>query len=154
MPKTIIIGIGNEFRGDDAAGLVIARRLRSAVGESALILEHNGEGASLMEVWRGYDMVILLDAVKTSAEPGQIFTFDASSESLPTKLFHYSTHAFSIAEAVEMARALSRLPERVFVYGVQGKSFDAGASLSDEVESAVDKIVLLVLDHLNLLSSH
>ncbi|MEW6051170.1 MAG: hydrogenase maturation protease [Candidatus Zixiibacteriota bacterium] len=154
MRKSLIIGVGNEFRGDDSVGIVAARRLRTRIGNAVDVLEHSGEGASLMEAWSGYDTLILIDAVETSVTPGQIFHFDVSIERLPTRFFHYSTHAFGLTEAIETARALGRLPKQVFVYGVQGKRFDTGAPLSKEVETSVDGLVLLILERLNLLSSH
>ena len=51
-----------------------------------------------------------------------------------------STHAFGVADAVELARALGRLPGRLDVYAIEGASFTAGDSLSPEVERAVDDL--------------
>jgi hydrogenase maturation protease len=48
-----------------------------------------------------------------------------------------STHAFGVAEAVELARELGRLPGRLEVYAIEGADFSAGAELSAEVASAV-----------------
>lgn len=153
LSKTIIIGIGNEFRGDDAAGLVVARRLKAA-HPNAEVREQSGEGGSLMASWEGYDTVVVIDAVEAGGEAGEIFSFDVTKEPLPTKFFHYSTHNFSVAEAVETARALGSLPPRMWVYGIQGESFELGRPMTQSVAASVDKVVLLILDRLNLLSSH
>lgn len=153
LSKTIIIGIGNEFRGDDAAGLVVARRLKG-VCPDADVREQSGEGGLLMASWEGYDTVVLVDAVEAGLAEGQIVGFEASREPVPTKFFHYSTHDFSLAEAVEMARALGTLPPTVWVYGIQGGSFELGQPITAAVAAAIDQIVLLILDRLNLLSSH
>jgi hydrogenase maturation protease len=153
LSKTIIIGIGNEFRGDDAAGLVVAKRLKTAQS-TAEVQEQSGEGAALMASWTGYDSVIIIDAVEAGGEPGEIFSFDVITEPLPTKFFHYSTHNFSVAEAVETARALGSLPSKMWVYGIQGESFELGRPITERVSESIDQVVLLVLDRLNLLSSH
>jgi len=44
----LIIGIGNEYRSDDAVGLIVARRLKERLADSAIVLEQSGDGAALM----------------------------------------------------------------------------------------------------------
>jgi hydrogenase maturation protease len=48
-----------------------------------------------------------------------------------------------LADAIELARALGRLPPRVTVYGIEGERFDTGAPLSDSVAGAIDEVVAL-----------
>ena len=147
-PRTLIIGLGNEYRGDDAVGLIVARRLREAAPESVRVLEESGEGAALLESWQDADTVILIDAVHSGAKPGTIHRFDAHVQPIARKFFRFSTHAFGVAEAVELARALGRLPPRLIVYGVEGKSFEAGVGLSPEVEAAAQEVAERVLGEL------
>jgi len=128
--KVLVIGIGNAYRRDDGAGLVVASRLRDQSSSSLRILEHNGEGTDLMNCWEGADAVILLDAVHSDAKPGTLHRWDAGLRPLPTRAFRGSSHAFSLAEAIEMARVLRRLPQRLIVYGVEGRDFKAGTGLS------------------------
>ena len=143
--RTLIIGLGNEYRGDDAVGLIVVRRLREAAPESVRVLEESGEGAALLESWQDADTVILIDAVHSGAKPGTIHRFDAHVQPIARKFFRFSTHAFGVAEAVELARALGRLPPRLIVYGVEGKTFEAGAGLSPEVEAAAQEVAERVL---------
>jgi hydrogenase maturation protease len=147
-PRTLIIGLGNEYRRDDAVGLIVARRLREAAPESVRVLEESGEGAGLMESWQDADAVFLIDAVHSGAKPGTVHRLDAHAQPIARKFFRFSTHAFGLAEAVELARALGRLPPRLIVYGVEGKSFEAGVGLSPEVEAAVQAVVERVLGEL------
>ena len=70
--------------------------------------------------------------------------FDVHTQTIPTKFFHYSTHAFGIAEAIELARALKQLPQDLIVYGIEGKCFEAGIGLSREVEKAVEEVMMRV----------
>jgi hydrogenase maturation protease len=136
-PRLTLIALGNPWRGDDAAGLEVARRLRGRLPDGVCLLEHEGEPLGLVEAWSGAPAVIVLDAVSSGAPPGTIHRLDARRERLPAELFRGSTHAFGLAEAIELARVLDRLPERLLVYGVEGASFTAGAGLSPEVERAV-----------------
>ena len=145
---TLVIGLGNEYRRDDAVGLVVARRLKEAAPESVLVLEETGEGASLLESWQDAGTVILIDAVQSGAAPGTVHRLDARAQPIAKKFFRFSTHAFGLAEAVELARALGRLPPRLIVYGVEGRSFEAGVGLSPEVGAAVEVVVERVLEEL------
>ncbi|MBF0251602.1 MAG: hydrogenase maturation protease, partial [Alphaproteobacteria bacterium] len=71
------------------------------------------------------------------AKPGTVMRFDPTDGELPKNVFRHSSHQFGVAEAIEMARVLGRLPEHIVVYGIEGKSFDLGAGLSDGVEDGV-----------------
>lgn len=137
----LIIGIGNEYRRDDATGLLAARRLKAQLHDDATILEQSGDGAALLEIWKEARRVLLIDAVSSGAAPGTIYRLDAKTETIPAKFFNYSTHAFSVAEAIAMATALHQLPPELVVYGIEGKSFAAGAELSAEVDRAIDEVV-------------
>jgi hydrogenase maturation protease len=142
-----IIGCGNLDRGDDAAGLLVARRLQ-ALGVEAV--EQSGESASLMDCWSGFEQVILVDAIAPGGRPGHISVWNAHAGKLPKDVLACSTHAFGVREAVELARAMDRLPENFFIYGIEGKQFSVGSPLSPEVEHAVGSVVqqLLELDRL------
>jgi hydrogenase maturation protease len=139
--RTLIIGVGNNYRNDDAVGLIVARRLRAQLPNDVEISEQSGEGTILIETWKNAALVILIDAVYSGAAAGTVFRFAAHQQSIPTKFFYYSTHAFSVAEAVELARALNQLPETLIVYGIEGKNFAAGAELSPEVDKVTPEVV-------------
>lgn len=143
-PRVLVIGVGNAARGDDAVGRWVIQRLQGEVGEGVHIQEQSGEGTGLMEAWKDADAVILVDAVQSGGAPGTIFRFDVQEQALPAKFFRYSTHAFSVAEAVELARVLHRLPPRLVVYGIEGQTFAAGVGLSPAVAEAVARVVTQV----------
>jgi hydrogenase maturation protease len=147
-PKSeiFLIGVGNELRGDDAAGLLIARQLSEMNIPGVTVREESGEGAALMESWKGADAVFLFDAVSTGKHPpGTVFRLDAHREKIPAEFFHYSTHHFGVAEAIELARTLNQLPRCLMVYGVEGENFAYGSRLTPEVEKAILEILDLVL---------
>lgn len=140
-PVVVIAGIGNPFRRDDGVGIAVVRRLRGRVPRGVSLSEHSGEGAALIEVWNGAETAILVDAVQSGAPAGTIHRLNAALEVVPRGWFHCSTHAFGVAEAIEVARALGGLPPRLFVIGIEGKDFSAGVGLSAEVEQAAAALV-------------
>ena len=136
--KTVlVIGIGNELRGDDRAGVDLARRLRGRAGEAGIeVREHQGEPTELLNAWHGADAVVLVDTMRSGAPPGTIRRFDASSEPLPGPLRGpSSSHAVALDHAIELGRVLERLPPRVIVFAVEGSTFDTGAGLSHELDA-------------------
>jgi hydrogenase maturation protease len=137
----LIIGVGNEFRGDDGAGLAVSRRLGALGLEGVRVLEVEGEGTAVMAAWKGADAVILADAVYSGAVPGTVHRLEAHARPVPGNFFHMSSHAISVADAIELARSLGELPPRFIVYGIEGKSFEAGVGLSPEVEKAGQEVV-------------
>jgi len=139
--KTLLIGIGNEYRCDDGAGIMIARTIRDKQLPSVIVKEESGEGTALMESWQGFQYVIIVDAVSSGATPGTIFRIDTKKEAVPTKFFHYSTHAFSIAEAVKLACAMNVLPPKLVIYGIEGNNFAAGVDISPPVKEAANQVI-------------
>jgi hydrogenase maturation protease len=137
----LVLGCGNPDRGDDAAGPLAAERLR-AMGVHAQ--EHSGEGLSLIERWRGCDEVILVDAVITGQPPGTLTFWDAREAPPPREALPCSTHAFGVAEAVELARALGRLPLRMRVCGIEAREFEPGRAPGAAVLEGVERAARLI----------
>ena len=148
VSRILIIGIGNLSRRDDAVGLVVARALRARNLKHIEIIELGGEGAALLEAWQGAERVVIVDAMQSGAAPGTILRFEAHRQQIPTQFFRYSTHNFGLAEAIELGRALGRLPKELIVYGIEGKDFSLGEGLSPEVASAISQVLEKILAEL------
>jgi hydrogenase maturation protease len=140
MNKTLLIGVGNEYRGDDAVGLQVARRVAALALPGVTVIERSGEGVALMAAWAAAVTVFIVDAVQNNGRPGAIYRFDAHQESVVTRFFNYSTHAFSVAEAIEMARLLGQLPPHLVVYGIEGQRFDHNQALTPAVAQAAEAV--------------
>ncbi len=147
--EVLVIGVGNDYRCDDAVGLIVARRAKERAPEGVTVLEESGEGTALLDRWRDASAVILIDAVHSGSPPGTVHRLEAHEGKISGELFCLSTHAVSIAKAIELAKALHQLPSRVVVYGVEGKRFRAGAGLSAEVEAAADQTLDRVMDEVS-----
>ncbi len=145
----LVIGVGNPLRGDDGVGACVAQRVRASALAGVEVREATGEGAALMELWRDCTEVVLIDAVSGAGEPGRIHRFVANEQPIPAGFFRYSTHAFSVAEAIELARVLGTLPPRLVVYGITGETFAPGIGLSSPVAAAVEPTARAVLAELD-----
>jgi hydrogenase maturation protease len=145
--RLAVIGVGNAFRRDDAAGLLVARRLLELpLARDVIVREHEGDMAALLDAWSGCASAVVVDAAfgdsSDEGEAGTVHRFDALAKPLPARMFaSTSSHAFGLAEAVELGRALGRLPGALRVYAIEGASFQAGTEVSPAVDSAVDRVV-------------
>ena len=139
--RPLIVGIGNPFRSDDGAGPYVATKLG---GLGFLSVTHEGDGTGLMDLFEKHASLILIDATLSGKKPGTLTRFDAIAERLPAELFHYSTHRFGLAEAVETARTLGQLPGGLMVYGIEGGDFAAGTELSPLVRAAAGELVTML----------
>ena len=144
----LLIGIGNPFRRDDGVGVKVAEALAAAQIPDCTIRILSGEGAALMECWNGSDRVIVVDAARTGSNPGRIHELDAARRRIASDFFHYSSHAFGLAEAIEMSRALKQLPESMIVFGIEGADFSEGMGLSPAVETAAEITTARIREYL------
>ena len=149
--EILLIGVGNEMRNDDGLGLYIARELRRRSLKGITITEHHGEGTALMEAWKGCTAVLLVDAMLTGGAPGMAHRIDASHVPVPAALFLYSSHAFGVAGAIELARELHQLPPTVILYGIEGELFEAGIGLSPCVVRSVPELISMIEHDLHIL---
>jgi hydrogenase maturation protease len=105
--------------------------------------EQSGEATALLGVFESAPAgrrVIVVDAMVTGSPPGSISFWDAGAVRLSRETFRCSTHALGVAEAVELARALGKLPLQLGIYGIEGAGFEAGAQPSREVLRAVEEL--------------
>jgi hydrogenase maturation protease len=144
--RTVVIGVGNAFRGDDAAGRAVAKRVQERLPDEIEVIVCELEPTRLIDAWDGADAAVVVDAVSSGAEPGTVHRFDASSEALLSREYRSSTHALGIGETIELARAIGKLPPRVVVFGIEGEVFGSGTELSGPALEGVERAVELVLE--------
>jgi len=91
-----------------------------------------------MALWQGYPRVILVDAMRSGRPPGSLHWFSAQAPP-PAGIFPYATHRFGLVEALRLGALLGELPGELYVLGIEGACFDAGAPLSPAVAEAVER---------------
>lgn len=139
-PPITVIGIGNPYRHDDAAGMVVLTALRQRFGtdERVRLVELDGEPVRLIQAWDGSDSVVIVDAVKSLRPAGTIhrYTADGLTGATADGVALGGGHLLGLGEAIDLARALGRLPRSLDVLGIEGADFELGEGLSDPVADA------------------
>jgi hydrogenase maturation protease len=161
----LVIGIGHPFRRDDGFGVSVARRVREIAMENVRVIERSGEGTELLDAWNGEQTVAVVDAASGNGEPGTIHRFElldgvltgaaadafpGNGRALPARFFRSSSHQFGLAEAVDLGRALDRLPKRLLIFAVEGADFTMGVGLAEPLARVVDGVASAIVLELEL----
>jgi hydrogenase maturation protease len=134
----LLIGLGNLQRGDDSVGIAVVRRVAEIAANDLEVVESD-DPASLIDTWSGAERAVVVDAMKSDRPAGSVLTLDVTETSLPADGgAKGGTHSLGLAAAVELSRALGRLPRRLVVVGVEVDGLTAGSELSPAVQASVE----------------
>jgi len=140
-PRVAIVGIGNDLRNDDAAGLLVARALlhRECVADASrlLVIQAGHAPENVTGELRNFspDLILLIDAADMRDVPGAVCWVPIQS----IEGMSASTHSLPLSM---LARYLTlELNCVVALMGIQPKSNDVGEIVSVEVSQAIAEIV-------------
>lgn len=156
--KILVAAIGNPDRGDDGVGMLVAASLTGRLPPDAALVTRRGDIFGLIDDWADFDALICVDAAvpagAPATAPGCIHRIGAATGTLPVDLSFQSSHAFGLAEAIALGRALQSLPETVIVYAVEGGCFDNGAPVTPAVAAAAAAVATCILKEIARLWRH
>jgi hydrogenase maturation protease len=112
--EILVLGLGNDILGDDAVGLLAARRLRAFLPACVEVVESGGAGLDLLDLLEGCGRALILDAIATGEHPpGSVLEFSAADFQ---KVLAPSPHFAGLPELLQMARQLAiPFPETISV---------------------------------------
>ncbi|MFD5319214.1 hydrogenase maturation protease [Streptomyces sp. NPDC127098] len=149
LARTVVVGVGNEFRRDDGVGWEVVARLAERAGRAdapagVAFAVSDGDPGRLIGVWRGAGLCVVVDAGHAHpACPGRVHRIEVADGELRTTE-STSSHGMGLGEAVELSRVLGALPERLVVFAVEGLDASVGPGLSEPVRAAVAPLVARV----------
>ncbi|MFW5898315.1 MAG: hydrogenase maturation peptidase HycI [Candidatus Saliniplasma sp.] len=133
MARKLIMGVGNDIRGDDAVGELVAREFEKpgwetvdcgSVPENHIIMVEEGE----------YDLVLIIDAASMGLEPGEI-------RIVPREylgVFTMSTHALPLSLVMDY---LEDKVEKVVLIGIQPEDMSLKEGITEKVEDAKNRLL-------------
>lgn len=134
----LVVGLGSSDRGDDGIGPVVAGVVASR-GLDDVDVVPQVQPSELLHVMHGYDLVVVVDAMHSGGRPGSVAVLEPRASLSHTGAS--GTHDLGLAEVVQLARVLGRLPERLVVVAIECADLSHGAALSTDVEQAVPAAV-------------
>ncbi|MEM5775422.1 MAG: hydrogenase 3 maturation endopeptidase HyCI [Anaerolineaceae bacterium] len=153
----VLLGIGNELNGDDAAGVQFVRLLRENLpadsnAAPAVFLTADFpmlliEGGTAPENFTGSirkfqpHLVVMVDAAQMDLRPGQMALLEEALIDGITA----STHSFPLSMLARYIR--QEMNCRVHIIGIQPKANDQFTPLSAEVQAAITDLAQALLRH-------
>ncbi len=133
-----IIGVGQQWAGDDSAGLAVIRHLRQLECQSNLV-EIEDPSRLIELLTDGADPVVIVDAVVDDGAGGRVLMIDARRHG-SNSAHLLSTHGIDVMQAIELARIAHPdcVSQRIFVLGITiVQATRNGGNLSEAVRAAV-----------------
>ena len=145
MKKVLVLGVGQELRGDDGLGPRIVGEWVRAHPDSAnqaSVQVCAAPGLELLEHFANVDAVVLVDAVRSGARPGtvhvlnpgQLRAFDGTGR---------NSHGLGLAEILALGQELSGplLPDPIIILGLEAGPMELGEPLSPDARAAIPAAV-------------
>ena len=133
--KTLIVGIGNTLKGDDAAGPLVCQQLTGKVCAELIDVGTVPENYIQPIIKKAPQNLLIIDPVDFGASAGTINIF--KPEQLNSSVF--STHTLSPHLFVDTIRQSIKVD--VYFVGIQPAQIGLGQSISPHVNQAVQWLI-------------
>jgi hydrogenase 3 maturation protease len=136
MTKKLVVTVGNGMMGDDAAGPLLARKLKGAPIDGWEVLDGGSAPENFLHRIREIspDHVLIVDAADMDLEPGEIRQIEAEKLEDP---FLMTTHTLPLSYFVQ---SLAEFVQKVEMIGIQPEVVAFGYPVSASVLRAVDDV--------------
>lgn len=148
--KSIVVGLGNDFRNDDAAGLAALRLFRNRNIHDVRVVELRDDLTKLLDHFQGVSRAYIIDAVQSNSQPGTIHRIEATDTYFSQANLPRSTHGLSLRNLLELARLQGTLPAKLIIYGIEGERFDHGNTMTPAVHDSLPRVVESICAELEL----
>ena len=144
--RIVVLGVGNDLRGDDAVGIKVAEKIKEWVEKNQekdilVIATHVPENHVADVIKFAPRKVIVVDTADFMGKPGEfvVLSEDKISEFSPT------THNISLKMLAKVIKKECILSNPIFTFVlIQPKNVGFGEPMSSEVKSSIDTVTELV----------
>lgn len=141
--KTLVLGVGNPILSDDGVGIHAARELKKRRLTGVTVDELAASGLELLDAVRGYERLIIIDAIQTkNGKPGDFYILDETD--FEKSIHGSSPHGINIATALALGRKLipQDMPKEVVFFAIEAKDVvNVSEKLTAEVSKALPGII-------------
>lgn len=140
--RVLILGVGNPILSDDGVGIHVARELKKKELPGVDVEELAASGLELLDVVRGYDKVVIIDAIQTTnGEPGELYVLE--EKDFEKSIHGSSPHGINIATALALGRKLvpNEMPKEIVFFAVEAEDLiNVSERLTPKVAKALPEI--------------
>ena len=137
--------MGNPILSDDGVGLYVAQRLRATpLPDGVDVRESEVAGLRLLELMRGHDKVVIIDALQSGRTAGEVVRYDECDFVGGHR--YRSAHSIGLHTTLELGRTLGYdMPSEVTVFAIEAVDVETfSEELSPPVAAAAERVVALV----------
>lgn len=149
-PPITVMGIGNLLYSDEGMGVHILPALREAFSGQAdvEVIEGATDGMLLLAPVESTNFLLVIDAIQADKPPGEIICLE--DEDIPKYMsLKMSIHQGGFQEVLALAKFRGRLPQYMFLCGIQPESLKLGMELTDVVKEQLPSLIQVVQDKVN-----
>ncbi len=145
--KIIFLCIGNDMRGDDGVGPLIAKNLvKLFINQPELLVINTG---TVPENYTGLirkekpSHIIFVDAVEMKMNPGSIklVKYDKIAD------YNISTHAMPLSFMIKYLKSFT--DAKILLIGIQPKNMEMSNTISEEVKTSIEKLTRIINNSFN-----
>jgi len=139
--RILILALGNDIMGDDAAGLIAARELKKELGRAVDIFEVSSAGFSLIDILEGYRKVLILDSIPSGNDSNGLI-IELKKENLSEQNL-FSPHYVDIQGLMELAKKLKiQFPHEIKILAIEIKEKGViREGLSEEIKKKIPQFI-------------
>jgi hydrogenase maturation protease len=144
--QPLVLGIGNTLLSDDGIGVHVIQALEAReLGCAAHLRDGGTLGLSLLPEIEDCEALIAVDATEMGAAPGTVRTFEDAKMDVQLLGRKRTVHELALAELMQAARLMGKLPARRALVAIQPSSAEWGLSPTRDVLAAIPRACSLVI---------
>ena len=143
LSPILILGIGNILLGDEGVGVHVVKELeKKKYPAHVRILDGGTGGFHLLELFKDYQKIIMIDATLDNNKPGTVNLLKPKySNEFPKTL---SSHDIGLKDLVESSALLGFMPEISLITVSINENQPINMELSEEVEKSIPEVIALI----------
>ena len=136
--RTLLIGIGNGSRGDDALGWLFLNEIEEKDPQKFDMEYRYQLQVEDADMISQYERVLFVDATEELIPKGF-----AIKKCLPARSYYFSSHVQSPETVLYLCKTLYRKAPEAFVIAIKGYRWELGEPLSNEASEHLEKALKL-----------
>jgi len=146
----LVIGLGNILLKDEGVGVRCVEYLRSkGLDEGIKLVDGATFGFDLLEEMKGFEKVVIVDAVDMGKEPGYVASFDAEQIISLSSSKKFSVHEIDLVDVIQVGKKIGYNFNNVRIVGIQPGEVSQGDSLSEIVTEKLSALTERVLKEID-----
>ncbi len=144
--RPLVIGMGNEFRGDDGIGPLVVWQMSQSHAEEFDFHTVGEDLTVLLDTWKGREVIIVDAILDESATTGTIRISQSMRDWLEANQKVFSSHSLTLDGVFQMGVELGKVPTSYLLLGVVGKNWNMGTAMSEEVKAAMPQVIARIME--------